>query len=132
MWDPEGEEFLLSAEFDESEGKEHSTLYQSQQGQGVWLEIAEDEENFRLFRLGVDTSHFEGMWSFSTRLDDWGGLEYLQGQDVLEKETWSRAVAQAKQERGNVQVSGYLPVSDENLSALVDLELTEEDLRMWQ
>ena len=68
----------------------------------------------------------------STRLDDWGGLEYLQGQDVLEKETWSRAVAQAKQERGNVQVSGYLPVSDENLSALVDLELTEEDLRMWQ
>lgn len=132
VWDPEGEEFLLSAEFDESEGKERSTLYQSQQGQGVWLEIAEDEENFRLFRLGVDTSNFEGMWSFSTRLDDWGGLEYLQGQDVLEQEAWNRAVAQAKQERGNVQVRGYLPVSDENLSALVDLELTEEDLRMWQ
>jgi hypothetical protein len=132
VWDTEEETFQLAAEFDAAGEGERSALYLDAQGQGVWLEIADDEENFRLFQLETDTSRFENRWNFHTQLDEWGGLEYYLDQDAVEKEIWTARMTEAKQQRGMTPLTGYLPITDETITEQVDRPLTEEDLRMWQ
>ncbi len=132
VWDPEEEVFQLSAEFDETEKGQHSSLYLDAQGQGVWLEIRKDEETFHLFQMEMDTSRFESRWNFYTQLDDWGGLEYYLDQDAVEKDFWYASMAEAKQQRGITPLAGYLPITDENMAEQIDKPLSEDELKMWQ
>ena len=41
-------------------------------------------------------------------------------------------LVKARQERGNTPLSGYLPVTDENIQVQVDLVLDEREIRMWK
>lgn len=132
VWDPEEGKFQLAAEFDETGEGERSTLYQDPGGQGIWLEIREDEENLRLFQLEMETSRFENVWSFSTELDDWGGALYCLNGSEEDKAFWDMTMAEARQAVGNLPLRGYQEATDENVAAQVDLLLTEDELGMWQ
>ncbi len=132
VWDPEEGKFQLAAEFDETGEGERSTLYQDPGGQGIWLEIREDEENLRIFQMEMDTSRFESMWSFSLKLDEWGGALYCLNGSEEDKAYWDMTMAEARQAVGNMPLSGYQEATDENVAALVDLLLTEDELGMWQ
>lgn len=132
VWDSEDKEFQLAAEFDEAGEGEYSTLYLDPQGEGIWLEITENEESLRLFQMVGDTPRFNHVWDFYMELDDWGGpLYYVNGSDE-DKAAWDEEMAKAKLRRGTMPLTGYLPVSDEHIKAQVDLLLTDRDLGMWE
>lgn len=132
VWNPEEEVFQLAAEFDETGEGEYSSLYVDTNGEGVWLEITENEESLRLFQMEIDTSRFKGVRSFSMDLDDWGGAEYYVDGSVEEKAVWDEEMIRAKLERGNVFLTGYLLVDDEIIQKEVDRELEERELYLWQ
>lgn len=132
VWDPEEGKFQLSAEFDETGEVDKSTLYLDPEGQGIWLEIRDDEDNLRLFQMEMDTSRFENVWSFAVTLDDWGGALYQLNGEEEDKAFWDMYMAEALQARGNTPLSGYLAATDENVTGQVDLLLTEEELDKWQ
>lgn len=132
VWDPDTEKFQLAAEFDPAGEGGRSTLYLDPQGEGIWLEITDNEENLRMFQMEVDTSRFEGKWTFSTDLDDWGGLAYYQNGEEEDGEVWYAQLAEAKLRRGSVPLSGYRPVTDEDVAAQVDLVLTLDEAGMWE
>ncbi len=130
VWSPEEEKFQLAAEFDTADTAEHSTLYRDLDGGGVWLEIADPNGDLRLFQMEYDSTVFENVWSFTMDLDDWGGASYRVNGDEEDRDVWEQYIAQARTRRGNAPVTGYLPVSDENLAAQVDVLLTEEEWKM--
>lgn len=132
VWDAEEEAFQLAAEFDETGEGEYSTLYADPNGGGVWLEMMENEESLRLFQMEVDTSVFRGKRSFLVDLDDWGGAEYSVDGNVEEKRVWDEEMNRAKLERGNIPLTGYLPVNDESVKQEVDRLLEEKELYMWE
>lgn len=132
VWDVEEETFQLAAEFDETGEGEYSTLYADPNGGGVWLEIMENEESLRLFQMEVDTSGFRGRKSFSVGLDEWGGAEYYLDGNTEEKAAWDEEMNRAKMERGNVPLTGYLPVNEENIKQAVDRLLEEKELYLWE
>ena len=41
-------------------------------------------------------------------------------------------MSKARQERGNTSVTGYLPVTEENIQVQVDLVLDEREIKMWK
>lgn len=132
VWSPEEEKFQLAAEFDVADTAQHSTLYNDPEGGGVWLEIADQNGDLRFFQMEYDSTVFENVLSFTMDLDDWGGALYRVNGDEEDRDIWEQRVAQARIRRGNTPVTGYLPVTDENLAAQVDLLLTEEEWkRMW-
>ena len=131
VWSPEEERFQLSAEFDSSDTEQHSTLYRDPDGGGVWLEIADRNGDLRFFQMEYDSTVFENVWSFTMDLDDWGGAVYRMNVDEEDRSVWEQFIAQARSRRGNTPVTGYLPATDDNLAAQVDLLLTEEEGKMW-
>lgn len=132
VWNPEEETFQLAAEFDETGEGEYSTLYIDPNGEGIWLEITENEESVRLFQMEVDTARFKGEHNFSMELDDWGGAEYLIDGSAEEKSVWDEELYRAKLRRGNLPLSGYLLVNNENMKKEIDRELLEGDLYLWE
>ncbi len=132
VWNPEEETFQLAAEFDETGEGEYSTLYIDPNGEGIWLEITENEESVRLFQMEVDTARFKGEHSFSMELDDWGGAEYFIDGSAEEKSVWDEELYRARLRRGSLPLSGYLLVNDENMKKEIDRELLEGDLYLWE
>lgn len=132
VWNPEEETFQLAAEFDETGEGEYSTLYIDPNGEGIWLEITENEESVRLFQMEVDTARFKGEHSFSMELDDWGGAEYFIDGSAEEKSVWDEELYRARLHRGSLPLSGYLLVNDENMKKEIDRELLEGDLYLWE
>lgn len=132
VWNPEEETFQLAAEFDETGEGEYSTLYIDPNGEGIWLEITENEESVRLFQMEVDTSRFKGEHSFTMDLDDWGGAEYFIDGSAEEKAVWDEELFRARLERGSIPLTGYLPVNDENIKRETDRILSEAELYLWE
>lgn len=132
VWNPEEETFQLAAEFDETGEGEYSTLYVDPNGEGIWLEITENEESVRLFQMEVDTARFKGEHSFSMELDDWGTAEYFIDGSAEEKSVWDEELYRARLRRGSLPLSGYLLVNDENMKKEIDRELLEGDLYLWE
>ena len=81
--------------------------------------------------MEYDSTVFENVWSFTMDLDDWGGAVYRMNGDEEDRSVWEQCIAQARSRRGNTPVTGYLPATDDNLAAQVDLLLTEEEGKMW-
>lgn len=132
IWDPEEEKFQLTAEFDEpEEGGARSNLYRDPYGETIWLEIEEPNGDFRLFQMEDQDAGFKGVWSFVMELDDWGGPEYLVNGQAEDKDEWDQDMAEALRMRGDVILTGYLPATEENITAQVDQVLTEEELEKW-
>lgn len=132
IWDPDEEKFQLTAEFDEpEEDGARSHLYRDPQGNTIWLEIVEANGDLRLFQLEDQDAGFKGVWSFVTELDDWGGAQYLVNGEPEDRDEWDQDLAEALGMRGDVLLDGYLPSTEENIKALVDRVLTEEELEKW-
>lgn len=132
IWDPDEEKFQLTAEFDEpEEDGARSHLYRDPQGNTIWLEMVEANGDLRLFQLEDQDAGFKGVWSFVTELDDWGGAQYLVNGEPEDKDEWDQDLAEALGMRGDILLDGYLPSTEENIKALVDRVLTEEELEKW-
>lgn len=132
IWDPDEEKFQLTAEFDEpEEDGARSHLYRDPQGNTIWLEMVEANGDLRLFQLEDQDAGFKGVWSFVTELDDWGGAQYLVNGEPEDRDEWDQDLAEALGMRGDVLLDGYLPSTEENIKALVDRVLIEEELEKW-
>ncbi len=132
VWDPEEEEFQLAAEFEQTDDWQQHALYFDPQEQGIWMETIERGGDIRLFQMANDTPILENVWSFTMDFDEWGGPVYYRNGVEEDKEVWDRELAFARQERGNTPLSGYLSVTEENISSQVDLMLSEEELDKWE
>ncbi len=64
--------------------------------------------------------------------DEDGDLRYYMNEDEEDRETWELFMSKARQERGNTPVTGYLPVTEENIQVQVDLVLDEREIKMWK
>lgn len=64
--------------------------------------------------------------------DEDGDLRYYMNEDEEDRETWELFMSKARQERGNTSVTGYLPVTEENIQVQVDLVLDEREIKMWK
>ena len=132
IWDPDEEELLLSAEFDEASGEEtRGSLYRDPKGETMWLEIVESNGDFRLFQMKDQSADFECVWSFVMELDDLGGPIYRVNGQQEDKEDWDLFQIEAQQTRGNNILEGYLPATEENIKSQVDRVLTEDELELW-
>lgn len=132
VWDPEDWKLQLAAEFDVPDQGAKSTLYLDPEGEAVWLEMTEPGGDMNLFQLAEGSPVFENRWNFTMRTDEDGYLRYYMNEDEEDRETWEYFMSKARGERGNTPLSGYLPVSDENIQVQVDRILDERELKMWQ
>lgn len=132
IWDAEDKKLQLAAEFDTPDQGMKSTLYLDPEGEEVWLEMTEPSGDMNLFQLRKGTTLFDNVWSFTMKMDQDGYPRYYMNEDEEDRETWELFMSRARQERGNTPVSGYLPVTDENIQVQVDLILDEEEIKMWQ
>jgi len=131
VWNLEEEALQLSAEFDVPGNGDRNTLYLDPDGEGVWLEILRNESDMTLFQMRFDSGMLENMWEFHMETDDWGGpLYYVNGMDE-ERFTWDTLMEKAREERGSMPLSGYLPATEEQISEQVDRVLDEQELKMW-
>ena len=131
VWDVEEQEFLLAAEFDDFEEGNSAALYVDPKGGGVWLERLEHGGELYIFQMEYDTSRFNNVWNFTIEKDDWENGAYFVNGEEEDRYTWDAYIAQARRDRGNTPLTGYLPVTDENLHDQVDHVLTEGELNMW-
>lgn len=132
VWDPEDEKLQLAAEFDGLDSGMKSALYLDPEGEEVWLETSESSGAMNLFQLRKGTTLFDNVWSFSLKKDEDGDLRYYMNEDEEDRETWELFMSKARQERGNTPVTGYLPVTEENIQVQVDLVLDEREIKMWK
>ena len=132
LWDPEEKKMQLAAEFDAPDQGAKSTLYLDPEGEEVWLEMTEPNGNMNLFQLMKGTTLFDNVWSFTMGNDDQGYPRFYMNGSEEDRETWEYYMSKARQERGNTPLSGYLPVTDENIQVQVDLVLDEREIRMWK
>lgn len=132
VWNPEEAKFQLAAEFDTPDQGAKSTLYLDPDGEEVWLEMTEPSGAMSLFQMKYDTSMFTNAWSFTMETDEDGILRYYVNEVEEDRESWEFLMAKARQERGNTPVSGYVPVTEENIAAQADLVLGEKEIDMWR
>lgn len=132
VWDPQEKKMLLAAEFDVLEQGTKSALYMDPEGEEVWLEMAEPNGDLNLFQLMKSSPVFDNVWNFSMGTGQDGYPHYEVNGVEEDRETWEFLMSKAKQERGSVPVSGYLPVTDENVRVQVDLILDEREIGMWR
>lgn len=132
VWNPEEAKFQLAAEFDTPDQGAKSTLYLDPDGEEVWLEMTEPGGAMSLFQMKYDTSMFTNAWSFTMDTDEDGILRYYVNEAEEDRESWEFLMAKARQERGNTPVSGYIPVTEENIGAQADLVLGEKEIDMWR
>lgn len=131
VWSPEDEKFQLSAEFDRSD-KGQGTLYLDPDGEEVWLEMTQTSGEMSLFQMEYGAAVFENVWSFTLETDEDGAVQYCVNGSDEGREYWELAMARARQERGNLPVTGYLPATEENTKAQIDRILSPEELSMWE
>lgn len=132
VWDSEDKKLQLAAEFDVPSQGEKGTLYLDPEGEEVWLEITEPSGEMSLLQLMRGTPLFDHVWSFTLRNDEDGYPRFYVNEVEEDRETWELLMSRARQQRGNMPVSGYLPVTDENIQVQVDLVLDERELKMWK
>lgn len=94
--------------------------------------MTEPNGNMNLFQLMKGTTLFDNVWSFTMGNDDQGYPRFYMNGSEEDRETWEYYMSKARQERGNTPLSGYLPVTDENIQVQVDLVLDEREIRMWK
>lgn len=131
VWVPEDQKFELSAEFDRSDNGEKRTLYLDPEGEEVWLEMTQRSGELSLFQMEYGEAVFKNMWSFTMENDSEGVPGYYINGSEVDREHWELSMAHAKQERGNLPVTGFLPVTDENQAAQIDRVLGAEELELW-
>ncbi|MCI9146943.1 MAG: hypothetical protein HFG73_01575 [Hungatella sp.] len=131
VWDPETAKFQLAAESDADQGTK-STLYLDPEGEEVWLEITEASGDMRLFQMKYDTTMFENAWTFTMESDEDGIPRYYVNEEEEDRERWEFLMARARQERGSTPITGYVPVTEENIKAQVDVVLGEKEVDMWR
>lgn len=132
VWEPEEKKLQLAAEFDAANQGTKSALYLDPEGEGVWLEMAEASGDRNLFQLDKGSPVFDNVWSFSMSTDQDGYPRYYMNGDEEDRETWEYFMSRARQEMGSTPVSGFLPVTEENIQVQVDLVLDERELKMWR
>ncbi len=131
VWIPEDQKFQLSAEFDKSDNGEQRTLYLDPEGEEVWLEITQRSGELSLFQMEYGEAVFSNMWSFTMESDSEGVPGYYINGSEVDREHWELSMTHAKQERGNLPVTGFLPATDENQAAQIDRILEGEELNLW-
>lgn len=131
VWDAEEEKFLLAAEFDDPKEGDSAALYADPRGGGVWLERSERGGELYIFQMEYNTSQFNNVWNFTIEKDDWEDGAYFVNGEEEDRYTWDAYIAQARRDRGNMPLTGYLPITDENIQAQVDHILAEDELNMW-
>lgn len=131
VWDAEEQKFLLAAEFDSFNEGDSATLYEDPRGGGVWLEWAKHQGELYIFQMEYDTSRFNHVWNFTIDKNEWEDGAYFVNGEEEDRSTWDAYIAQARRDRGNTPLTGYLPVTDENLHDQVDHVLTKEEENMW-
>jgi len=132
VWMPEEEKFQLAAEFDTPDSGQQGTLYLDPEGEEVWLELTEKSGDMRLFQMSYGKSVFENIWVFTMEKDDEGYPQYYINGDLEDRQTWELLMQQARQKRGGISLSGYVPATEENISAQVDVILSEADVDLWK
>lgn len=132
VWDPEEKKMQLAAEFDMPEQGAKSALYLDPEGEEVWLEMTEPSGDMNLFQLQKGTPLFDNIWSFTMKNDQDGYPRFYVNEGEEDRETWEMFMSRAKQERGNTPLSGFLPVTEENIQVQTDLILDEREIRMWK
>lgn len=132
VWSPDEEKFVLAAEFDTPVNGQRSTLYLDPEGEEVWLEMTETSGDMYLFQMRTGSSAFESAWSFTMAKDRQGYPQYYVNSDVEDRQIWESFMQQAKQRRGNTPLTGYVPATEENIAAKVDLILSEAEVDMWK
>lgn len=132
VWIPEDQKFELSAEFDPPDHGERSTLYLDSEEEEVWLEMTEPSGEWRLFRMEQGSSRLESVWSLTLKNDEKGRLRYYINGDMDDREYWELTMSRAKQDLTGTPITGYVPVTEENLSAQVDRVLSEEEVGLWE
>lgn len=131
VWSPEDEKFQLSAEFDRSDSGQ-GTLYLDPEGEEVWLEMTQTSGEMSLFQMEYGSTMFENVWSFTLEPDEDDIIQYCVNGNDEGREDWELAMVRARQERGNMPVTGYLPATEENTKAQIDRVLSLEELSMWE
>ena len=132
VWSPDEEKFVLAAEFDTPVNGQRSTLYLDPEGEEVWLEMTETSGDMYLFQMRTGSSAFESAWSFTMAKDRQGYPQYYVNGDVEDRQIWESFMQQAKQRRGNMPLTGYVPATEENIAIKVDLILSEAEVDMWK
>lgn len=132
VWVPEDGKFQLAAEFDTSEGGQRGTLYLDPEGEEVWLELTESSGDMRLFQMRNGSGAFRNSWTFTLENDEDGYPQYYVNGDPEDRQSWELFLEQARRKRGNTPLTGYVLATDENIAALVDVILTEQEIDMWR
>ena len=65
--------------------------------------------------------------------DDWGGPVYYVNDGRENQYHWELQMGQAMGERGNVPLMGFVPATEENIKAQLDLVLSQDELwQLWE
>ncbi len=133
VWDIEEQKLQLSAEFDVPEDGGRNTLYLDPKGEGVWLEMVHGGSDITLFQMENDSGMLESKWEFKMETDDWGGPVYYVNDGRENQYHWELQMGQAMGERGNVPLMGFVPATEENIKAQLDLVLSQDELwQLWE
>lgn len=132
IWSPDEGKFVLAAEFDTPLNGQHSVLYLDPQGEEIWLEMTEPSGEMYLFQMEAGSAAFESVWSFTMAKDSQDYPQYYVNGDVEDRQMWELLMEQARQRRGNIPLAGYVPATEENISAKADLILSESEVDLWK
>lgn len=133
VWDTEEAKLQLSAEFDVPGNGDRNTLYLDPKGEGVWLEMVRSGSDISLFQMQYESGMLESKWEFKMETDDWGGPLYYVNNAEETRYYWDVLMSQAMEERGNVPLTGYVPATEENIKAHLDVVLSQDELwQLWE
>ena len=131
VWVPGEGKFQLAAEFDKPEKGDYSTLYLDPEGEEVWLEMTEKSGEMNLFQMEYNSAVLDNKWSFTIDVDEAGNGRYYMNGNEEDREVWELFMVRAREQRGNMPLTGYQLATEENIAAQTDRVLSEDEIELW-